>query len=93
MEISVRDWMIIIGVLLIVAVLLDGYRRMRDPNRIRVSLTRVPDGPEDDASMSRELPNGGARVKPRDASANAESSLRNEAASPQYEDRRVNHPC
>ncbi len=67
MELSVRDWMIIIGVLLIVAVLLDGYRRMRDPNRIRVSLTRVPDGPDDDAGMSRELPNGGARVKSRGA--------------------------
>ncbi len=67
MDISVRDWMIIIGVLLIVAVLLDGYRRMRDPNRIRVSLTRVPDGPEDDVGMSRELPNGGARVKTRSA--------------------------
>jgi cell division protein ZipA len=69
MEISVRDWMIIIGVLLIVAVLLDGYRRMRDPNRIRMSLTRVPDGPDDDVGMSRELPNGGARVKPRASNA------------------------
>ncbi|MEM0955026.1 MAG: cell division protein ZipA [Pseudomonadota bacterium] len=65
MDISVRDWMIIIGVLLIVAVLLDGYRRMRDPNRIRMSLTQVPEGGEDDATMSRELPNGGARVKSR----------------------------
>ncbi len=69
MDISVRDWMIIIGVLLIVAVLLDGYRRMRDPNRIRMSLTRVPDGPDDDVSMSRELPNGGARVTARESSA------------------------
>ena len=69
MEISVRDWMIIIGVLLIIAVLLDGYRRMRDPNRIRVSLTRVSeaDGDEEDVSVMRELPHGGARVKPREA--------------------------
>lgn len=71
MEISVRDWMIIIGVLLIIAVLLDGYRRMRDPNRIRVSLTRVPDGDgdgdDDDVAVMRELPHGGARVKPRGA--------------------------
>ena len=29
MDLSVRDWMIIIGVLLAVAVLLDGFRRMR----------------------------------------------------------------
>jgi cell division protein ZipA len=70
MDISVRDWMIIIGVLLIVAVLLDGYRRMRgDPNRVRVSLTPVAgedeDG-DDDVLMRGELPNGGARVIGRD---------------------------
>lgn len=71
MELGVRDWMIIIGVLLIVAVLLDGYRRMRDPSRIRVSLTPVPEseegeGGDDDIAVTRELPNGGARVKTRD---------------------------
>ncbi len=66
MDISVRDWIIIIGVLLIVAVLLDGYRRMRDPKRIRVSLTPVAESEGDqDVTVSRELPNGGARVKPR----------------------------
>ncbi len=75
MDISVRDWMIIIGVLLIIAVLLDGYRRMRDPNRIRMSLAKVPDGPDDDVSMNRELPNGGARVASRDDDgASAEAS-------------------
>jgi cell division protein ZipA len=56
-------------VLLIIAVLLDGYRRMRDPNRIRVSLTRVPEGDgngdDEDVFVTRELPHGGARVKPR----------------------------
>ena len=42
MELSVREWMIIIGVLLIMAVLLDGYRRVRSErrNRIRVTLSR-----------------------------------------------------
>jgi cell division protein ZipA len=67
MELGVRDWMIIIGVLLIVAVLLDGYRRMRDPNRIRVALAPVPESEEgdDDIVVSHELPNGGARVKTR----------------------------
>lgn len=73
MEISVRDWMIIIGILLIVAVLLDGYRRMRDPSRIRMSLTRVPESEGDeDVEVSRELPGGGARVKPRSATSEAD---------------------
>lgn len=69
MEFSVREWTIIVGVLLIVAVFLDGYRRVRNErsNRIRVSLSKqvfsqpssVPD-PND--GPNPELPNGGARV-------------------------------
>jgi cell division protein ZipA len=65
--------MIIIGVLLIVAVLLDGYRRVRSErsNRIRVTLTRQalnrasnpsPAEPEKPGEPNPELPNGGARV-------------------------------
>jgi cell division protein ZipA len=65
MELSIRDWMVIIGGLLILAVLLDGYRRMRGGNnRVKLSITPVPegDGPDAEISMLRELPNGGARV-------------------------------
>ncbi len=65
MDINIRDWMIIIGILLILAVLLDGYRRMRsDPSRVRMSLSKVPEGPEGDSDLHRssELPGGGARV-------------------------------
>jgi cell division protein ZipA len=68
--------MIIIGVLLIVAVLLDGYRRVRSErrNRIRVTLTKQAmqrglhgspapaDIDEKPPEVSAELPNGGARV-------------------------------
>ncbi len=65
MDINVRDWMVIVGALLITAVLLDGYRRMRnDPSRVRLSLKDVPEG--DDTAAMHELPNGGARVIPRD---------------------------
>lgn len=69
MEFSVREWTIIVGVLLIVAVFLDGYRRVRNErsNRIRVSLSKqvfhqqpvVSDVPD---MANSELPNGGARV-------------------------------
>ncbi len=74
MELSVREWMIIIGALLIVAVLLDGYRRIRNENRhrIKVSVSRqvyrqarnsspVVDEVET-TGPNPELPNGGARV-------------------------------
>jgi cell division protein ZipA len=65
MELSVRDWMIVVGVLLIVVVLLDGYRRVRNERRgnIRMSLNRsFLNSSEEDGSHSSELPNGGARV-------------------------------
>jgi cell division protein ZipA len=63
MDISIRDWMIIIGVLLIVAVLLDGYRRMRSkPGRVRMALTEVPEGGDTEPQLRSELPGGGARV-------------------------------
>ncbi len=69
MEFSVREWTIIVGVLLIVAVFLDGYRRVRNErsNRLRVSLSKqvfaqaAPAPVESDAT-NPELPNGGARV-------------------------------
>ena len=64
MELNIRDWMIILGVLLIIAVLLDGYRRMRNERRgnIRISLNKqfLNSTGADDMSSS-ELPNGGGR--------------------------------
>jgi cell division protein ZipA len=70
MELSVREWTIIVGVLLILAVFLDGYRRVRNErsNRIRVSLSKQvlnhhPDPVEEAPSAPNpELPNGGARI-------------------------------
>lgn len=69
MEFSVREWTIIVGVLLIVAVFLDGYRRVRNErsNRIRVTLSKQafnhPSTPPPVINESNpELPGGGARV-------------------------------
>ncbi len=70
MEFSVREWTIIVGVLLIVAVFLDGYRRVRNErsNRIRVSLSKQvfqqspPIAEPGGGTTNPELPNGGARV-------------------------------
>lgn len=68
MDLSIRDWMLVIGVLLILAVLLDGYRRVRKDRvrKVRMSLKPVPPGGGDDEVPARgELPNGGARVASR----------------------------
>jgi len=65
MDFGIRDWMIIIGVLLILAVLLDGYRRMRNEHRskIRVSLNRQFINAAEDELPSTELPGTVRRVE------------------------------
>lgn len=62
MELDIRDWMIVIGVLLFLAVVLDGYRRAQRERRHRVKLARgagkVRFSQADPDGLS-ELPNGG----------------------------------
>lgn len=70
MELTLRDWMVIVGVLLIVAVLVDAYRRVRNERRNTVRMSRSVGkqdgaGGDGDLTMFRELPNGGARVVER----------------------------
>lgn len=64
--------MVIVGSLLILAVAIDAWRRMRQQQRSRVRVrlaTDVPgDDPLDDIGQYRELPNGGARVVRREES-------------------------
>ncbi|PLW67360.1 cell division protein ZipA [Pseudohalioglobus lutimaris] len=70
-ELTIRDWMVIIGVLLITAVLLDAWRRVRSDkySRIKVKLAdqeeSVSPAEVEDISWLKELPNGGARVVQR----------------------------
>jgi cell division protein ZipA len=70
MDLTIRDWMVIVGVLLIVAVLLDAWRRVRSErySRVKMNLVDPPEvGSERDADLAwlKELPNGGARVVQR----------------------------
>jgi len=67
MDLSIRDWMLVIGVMLILAVLLDGYRRVRRDRakKVRMSLKPVPATGEEEQLTRGELPNGGARLAPR----------------------------
>lgn len=76
LELTIRDWMVIIGTLLIVAVLIDAWRRMRADRRgrVRMKLIDVPsegdaDRERDEFGLLHELPNGGARVVARDGDA------------------------
>jgi cell division protein ZipA len=62
--------MVIVVLLLIIAVLVDAWRRIRNDKkaRIRVKLVNpddLPAEPVDDIHKLRELPNGGARVVER----------------------------
>jgi len=68
MDLSIRDWMLVVGVLLILAVLLDGYRRVRraQATKVRLAPKSVPPGSEEELTRG-ELPNGGARIAPRAA--------------------------
>ena len=62
---SLREWLILVGILVIVVVMVDGYRRMRlakkRASELSFGLEEVK-GYDDD--FSSELPNGGARVCP-----------------------------
>jgi cell division protein ZipA len=70
MELTIRDWMVVIGVLLIVAVLVDAWRRVRSDRHAQVRLGRQRAGAADNEerderehpTVLNELPNGGARV-------------------------------
>ena len=78
MDLTIRDWMVIIGVLLITAVLLDAWRRLRSESysRVKVKLAETPEPPvaaarDIDLAWIKELPNGGARVVDRSGAAKA----------------------
>lgn len=65
MELNIRDWMIVIGALLFLAVVLDGYRRARRDRQNRVKLSRRAERSwSDDADpfISSELPGSKRRA-------------------------------
>ena len=64
---SLREWLILGGVIVIVGVIIDGYRRMRLGRKRASELTfGIEEVKGYDESFSSELPNGGAR-RPDDA--------------------------
>ncbi|MEP0201927.1 MAG: cell division protein ZipA [Halioglobus sp.] len=73
MDLTIRDWMVIVGVLLIFAVLVDAWRRVRAERRetVKLNLANAEEAaaPEakgqEELAWLKELPNGGARVVER----------------------------
>ena len=71
-QLSIRDWMILIGGIMIAAVLIDAVRRYWRERRAEIKLNaRIerasPLSEDDDAfNLLTELPNGGARIVQRD---------------------------
>ncbi len=71
-QLSIRDWMVILGGVMIAAVLVDaGRRRWRERRaeiRLNARIDRSKSGSNDDDTFNllTELPNGGARIVRRD---------------------------
>lgn len=71
-QLTIRDWMVIIGAGLILAVLVDAARRVwrerRAEVRLNAKITRVDEDERDEEpfNLLAELPNGGARIVARD---------------------------
>ena len=70
MELGLREWLIIGGAIVVLLIVLDGWRRMRGSgNRLKMKIDKsfsdIPDVPEE--SFNPELPGGGARVVGRAA--------------------------
>ncbi|MFN3880422.1 MAG: cell division protein ZipA [Nitrincola lacisaponensis] len=64
MEISLREWLIIGGILVIALILFDGWRRIRaNRNRLRLDIDKTLSEISDTEHHNPELPNGGARVR------------------------------
>ena len=71
MELTIRDWMVIIGAGLIFAVLVDAARRVirerRTEIRLNAKVLRADEADDDEPfNLLAELPNGGARIVGRD---------------------------
>ena len=97
-QLSIRDWMILIGGMMIAAVLIDAVRRYWRERRAEIKLNaRIerasPLSDDDDAfNLLTELPNGGARIVQRDdlqidpqAAAPGSAAESNRATSPARE--------
>ncbi|RMF13987.1 MAG: cell division protein ZipA [Gammaproteobacteria bacterium] len=67
MDSSLREWLVIIGLIIIVAVVFDGWRRVRRARQDSLDIAKgmggeVSGAPLEDEEFNPELPNGGYRI-------------------------------
>ncbi|MBT8139377.1 MAG: cell division protein ZipA [Gammaproteobacteria bacterium] len=78
-DIGMREWLLICGVVLVLVVLADGFRRMQNERRGKIKMARRLGGgfPEQGIAepFNSELPNGGARVIGRSEPSLSEAGL------------------
>ncbi len=92
MDLTIRDWMVVVGVILIVAVGLDAWRRVRRERVPKVKVKLAPaieseTAKDEQLAWLKELPNGGARTVDRrdliNATNRSEANKREKAAAEQ----------
>lgn len=85
MDFSLREWLIVVGVIVIVGVLVDGYRRVRSGSRgrIKMSIDKSQKYGDDERMdyFGGELPNGGARVVKRSAESSPQTAAEDKPVS------------
>ena len=62
MDFNLREWLIIIGIIIIFVILIDGFRRYRTAQKLAASDDLDPEVLLKEAMVRRELPSGKARV-------------------------------
>lgn len=63
MELSIREWLVIVGAVIVFGIALDAYRRIRRDKREQEEFKNAMSGlPPKGSDFNPELPNGGARV-------------------------------
>jgi len=74
MDMSLREWLLLIGAVILIGILLDGYRRMQRAKRDNLEMSRSMGGlaeASDEIDFNPELPGGGARVVRREQASDA----------------------
>ncbi len=77
MNLSLREWLIVIGIIIIFVILVDGFRRYRLAKKLEESGELDVEALQKEAMIKRELPSGGARTIVSDEFENSPDPVKN----------------